>query len=116
MEVTFREKINLNQSQILIGLDTLSGERGDLRYLIDLETKAPSGMEYLVILDSFPSSRLLAIEESDYTSYHFSSTESLRSTGEFQEMSKLINKHEPWRTELRSRPTMRMRAPFGTGS
>ncbi|MGE4583697.1 MAG: hypothetical protein AB7C91_03535 [Sphaerochaeta sp.] len=92
IDLTLSGPLNFGREQLRIGIDTLFRERGELRYLPDLATEAPSGMEYQIVLDSFDQSRLLAIKEADYTHFGFSTATGLKREGTFQTMSKLINK------------------------
>jgi len=82
----------LQAEQLLIGIDTLYRDRGEIRYTPELDHTAPSGMEYVVVLDSFEASRLLALKEANYTAYRFSTSTGLRTDGLFEPMRKLINK------------------------
>jgi len=92
IDILLAEPLNFDDHALLIGIDTLYRDRGELRYLPSLDVTSPTGMEYLVRIDSFDDSRVLAIEESDYTRYTFSTAQGLKSTGEFNSMRKLINK------------------------
>ena len=92
VEILLEEPFDFDAHTLLIGIDTLYRDRGEIRYLPSLEVTSVTGMEYLVRIDSFDSARLLAIEESDYTRYAFSTAQGLKDTGEFIEMRKLINK------------------------
>lgn len=92
IDMTLTRPLNSAREQLLIGLDTLDRERGELRYLPDSEVEAPSGMEYLVMIDGPETGRLLAIPESNYTAYRFSTSQGLKREGLFTPLSKLINK------------------------
>ncbi len=92
VDVTLARSLDFSVEQLLIGIDTLYRDRGELGYAPYIDHRAPSGMEYLVVLDSLEASRLLAVKEANYTTYHFSTSPALRADGLFEPMSKLINK------------------------
>ncbi len=92
VDLTLSEIPDFTAEQVLIGIDTLDRDRGELLYLPSSDIEAPSGMEYLVRLASPEDSRLFAIEEADYTRFAFSTSDGLKRTGEFLPMSRLINK------------------------
>ncbi|MDT3359410.1 MAG: hypothetical protein LIR47_08685 [Spirochaetota bacterium] len=92
VDISLARPIDLGAEQLLIGIDTLYRDRGELKHAPLLDHLAPSGMEYVVVLDSFAGSRLLALKEANYTTYHFSTSADLRTDGLFEPMSKLINK------------------------
>lgn len=92
IDITLQRPIDFNAEQLLIGIDTYRRDRGELKYLPTLDLKAPSGMEYLVVLDGVESGRLLAIPPYNYTTYSFASYPGLSETGTFEGMAKLINK------------------------
>jgi len=92
VDISLARPIDFQAEQLLIGIDTLYRDRGELTYAPLLDHLAPSGMEYLVVLDSFEASRLLALKEANYTAYRFSTSTGLRTAGLFEPMRKLINK------------------------
>lgn len=92
IDINLRRALDFTAEQLLIGIDTLYRDRGELKYSATLDHKAPSGMEYMVVLDSFEHARLLALKEADYTAYQFSTAPNLREEGLFEPMTKLINK------------------------
>ncbi|MGH0053925.1 MAG: hypothetical protein ACQ5SW_11090 [Sphaerochaetaceae bacterium] len=91
-DVTFSHPLDLEKEQLIIGIDTLYRDRGGLKYLPDLPYEASSGMEYIVLIDSWEDARLLALDEANYTRYHFSTSPNLRNDGLFTPLTKLINK------------------------
>ena len=92
VDIFLSRNLDVETEQLVIGLDTLHRDRGELKYLPNLDHYASSGMEYIVILDSQDRARLLAIPQANYTNYHFSTAPTLRREGYFESMSKLINK------------------------
>jgi len=92
VDISLARPIDFQAEQLLIGIDTLYRDRGELTYAPLLDHLAPSGMEYVVVLDSFEASRLLALKEANYTAYRFSTSTGLRTDGFFEPMRKLINK------------------------
>ena len=92
LDITLETPVDFTKERLLIGLDTVSRDQGELLYDARLGVQAPSGMEYLIVLDGTESSRLLAIPPSDGTNYAFSTYDTLVSTGDFRVMRKLTNK------------------------
>ena len=92
IDITLQRALNVGAEQVVVGIDTLYRDRGELAYSVLLDYKGPSGMEYIVVLDSFEHARLLALPEANYTTYQFSTAPSLQEEGHFEPMSKLINK------------------------
>ncbi len=92
IDITLTHPIDFTKEQLLIGLDTYERERGEVYYRSDLPYQAPSGMEYLAVLDGSTTSRLLVIPPYNSTSYRFSSYQGLNESGAFESMAKLINK------------------------
>ncbi len=91
-DLTLSKPLNLEQQQVLFGIDTLYRDRGQLYYLPTLSQTAPSAMEYLVVIDSFNQARLLAVEGASYTAYQFSTAPNVLTSGKFDPMTKLTNK------------------------
>ncbi|MBI9096752.1 MAG: hypothetical protein JEY71_17985 [Sphaerochaeta sp.] len=92
LDFIFSRQLDFTKEQLLIGLDTYVRDRGELLYSPSLPVQAPSGMEYLVVLDGEETSQILAIPPYNYTNYTFASYPDTRTTGVFAPMSKLINK------------------------
>jgi len=92
LDILLSRPLNFGAEQLLVGIDTLYRNRGEQKYLPELEHLSESGMEYLVVLDGFDSSRLLAIAEADYTRLGFSTATALKQDAAFLPMEKLINK------------------------
>jgi hypothetical protein len=92
IDISLTRPLDFTKEQLLIGLDTYDRERGELRYRDDLPYEAPSGMEYLVVLDGPETARLLVIPPYNYASYRYASYPSLNTSGTFESMAKLINK------------------------
>ncbi len=92
VDVTLDHVPDFAKEQVLLGLDTYDRARGELRYRPDLDLAAPSGMEYLVVLDGENSSRLVVVPPYNYASYRYASYPGLTSSGLFEPMAKLINK------------------------
>ena len=97
LDILLSRPLNFGAEQLLVGIDTLYRNRGEQKYLPELEHLSESGMEYLVVLDGFDSSRLLAIAEADYTRLGFSTATALKQDAAFLPMEKLINKQRPHR-------------------
>ncbi|MGE4453856.1 MAG: hypothetical protein AB7D92_04920 [Sphaerochaeta sp.] len=91
-DITFTQPMDFSQEQLLLGIDTLYRDRGELRYREDLPYEASSGMEYVVVINSPEDATLRALDEANYTLYHFSTSPELKNDGLFTPMSKLINK------------------------
>lgn len=92
IDIVLKNALNLEKERLLLGLDTYARDKGELLYDPEIPLEAPSGMEYLVILDGTETARLLAIPPADASQYRFSTYETLVRSGNFQQMSKLINK------------------------
>lgn len=92
MDITLRGSPDFTKERLLIGIDTYARDRGELLYDPAIHETAPSGMEYLVVLDGKETSRLLAAPPSNYAAYRYGSHGSLVETGLFESMEKLINK------------------------
>jgi hypothetical protein len=92
IDIELDDTLDLASRPLLIGLDTYARERGETLYLPDMPLKAPSGMEYLIVLDGPETSRLLVVPPYDYSEYRFASHPGLTATGTFEAMAKLVNK------------------------
>jgi hypothetical protein len=84
--------LDFSKERLLIGLDTFGRELGELLYDKNLTISAPSGMEYLVVIDGKETSRLLAIPPANGSQYKFSTYEGLEKRGNFEPIRKLTNK------------------------
>ena len=91
-DFTFSRPINLENEQLIIGIDTLYRDRGELKYTPDLPYEASSGMEYVVMINTEQDAQLLALDEANYTRYNFSTSHGLRREGQFTPLIKLINR------------------------
>jgi len=75
--------------RILIGLDTYDRQRGQFRYTRELDTLAPSGMEFLIdLIDG--EAFLKAVPEYNIASYRFASRS--RKDGVFEFVRPIVNK------------------------
>ena len=91
-DMVFSKQLDLTKEHLLIGLDTYGRDRGELLYAPSITEQAPSGMEFLVVLDDLENARLLAIPPYNSTNYGFASYPNTRSTAVFEPIRKLINK------------------------
>ena len=92
IDMGFTGALDFSKERLLIGLDTFGRELGELLYDKNLTISAPSGMEYLVVIDGKETSRLLAIPPANGSQYKFSTYEGLEMRGLFESMRKLTNK------------------------
>ena len=92
IDIELSNQNDLTSRPLFIGVDTYDRARGEVKYLSNIDALAPSGMEYLIVLDGEESSRLLVIPPYDYTKYHFASYQTLEHSARFQTMEKLVNK------------------------
>ncbi len=92
VDITLASPLDLASHQLLIGIDTLDHDRGEVKYVSTLSEEAQTGLEYLVVLDSLDNAHLLATEKSNYTTYHFSTSDALSHDAAWEPMTKLINK------------------------
>jgi hypothetical protein len=91
-DFTFSRPLELEQEQLIIGIDTIYRDRGELKYTPDIPYEASFGMEYVVLINAEQNAQLLALDEANYTRYNFSTAPGLTRKGQFTPLIKLINR------------------------
>lgn len=90
IEVDLRRDIDFNKEKMVIGLDTYDRAKGEFRYAQDISLPAPSGLEYIIEINSRDDAKLLVHPGYNAAKGKYSSYASYK--GEFEEAKRLINK------------------------
>ncbi|MDD2620872.1 MAG: hypothetical protein PHC92_09425 [Syntrophomonadaceae bacterium] len=99
IDMVLNKKPDFKQEKLYIGLDTYSRDKGELKFDPAINIQAPSGLEFLLLLNGNDNSKILVHPGYNIANNRFSSYSS--SNGIFEEMKPLINKERITKTGQR---------------